>query len=84
MKWEGGWFGIFVVELIAFFLAVFLLLEFLEGAGRLAPEGEVGEFIVFGGCEGEVGGDEDVLVFQVLLAADDGDDDLVGHRLQYN
>lgn len=70
--------------MVAFFFAIFFVFEFLEGAAGLAPEGEVWEFIVFGGGEGEVGGDEDVLVFEVLLAADDGDDDLVGHRHQYN
>jgi hypothetical protein len=73
-------FSIFAFGLVASLLAVLFFLEFLEGAGGLTPEGEVGEFIVLGGGEGEVGGDEDVLILEVLLAADDRDDYLVGQR----
>lgn len=77
-------FNIVMVNGIAFFFTFFFIFEFLEGTGGLTPEGEVWQFIVFGGGEDKVGRDEDVLVLQVLLAADDRDDDLVGHRHQYN
>ena len=72
--------SVFILVHISAFLSIFFLFEFLECAGGLAPEGEIGHFFLFGGGEGEVGGYEDVLVLEVLLAADDGNDYLVGQR----
>lgn len=72
--------SVFILVDIPAFLSIFFLFEFLECAGGLAPEGEIGDFLLFGGGEGEVGGYEDVLVLEILLAADDRNDYLVGHR----
>lgn len=72
--------SVFILVDIPAFLSIFFLFEFLECAGGLAPEGEIGDFLLFGGGEGEVGGYEDVLVLEVLLAADDRNDYLVSHR----
>jgi hypothetical protein len=75
---KGKRLNILSLRVTSFLLSILFLFEFLEGAGRLPPESEVGKFVMLGRGQRKVGGDKDVLILEILLTADDRYDNLVG------